>query len=111
MNNIYDYIENMHKYPDMFTRDHSLGPIETVLHGYCACLRINQIEETGEGHPFTPGDFSAWLHETKGWSTSLGFATALESNCKGSQEAFETFFILVAQFRNSALLENTNGCQ
>ncbi|MDU8944910.1 hypothetical protein [Ovoidimarina sediminis] len=99
MSNIYDYIDDMRQRPSMFTTDLSIGPLEWLLQGYCACLQSNEIEETYAGRRFHPGDFSEWLYGEIGWSGARGFAFAIEENTATPAEAFDTFFRLVQQFR------------
>ena len=100
MRNIYDYIEEIRQRPGMFSSDLSLGPIETLLYGYCACLEINQIEEDYEGRRFRPSSFSSWIYDEMGWSGSLGFSYAIEENSPDPEAAFNTFFSLVKRFRD-----------
>ncbi len=100
MPNIYDYIDEMQKRPGMFTANQTLGPLETLLHGYCTCLHLNEIKEVYEGREFNPRNFSAWLYDELGWSGALGFAFAIEANTTGPKDAFDTFFKLVQQFRH-----------
>ena len=83
----------------MFSPDKSLAPLETLLHGYCACLHAHEIGETYEGRRFDPCDFSAWLYDQKGWSGALGFANAIEQNCPRVDAAYDRFFDLVEEFR------------
>ena len=85
--------------PGMFTTDHSLAPLETLLHGYCACLNANEIKEEYEGRAFHPRDFACWLFDDLGWSGSLGFANAIEENSESPNASFQKFFELVHHFR------------
>ncbi|MEX0316912.1 MAG: hypothetical protein AB3N21_03120 [Ruegeria sp.] len=101
MSTIYDYIDEMRARPGMFTQDKSLGPLETLLYGYCACLQSNEIKEYYEGRQFHPREFSAWLFDEMGWFGALGFASAIESNTSSPERAFLTFFKLVERFRQS----------
>ncbi len=86
----------------MFTRDLSLEDLETLLHGYCSCLRVNKITEVYEGRMFSPADFSVWLHSATGWSAALGFAAAIEENTAGAEGAWSMFFKFVQQYRNAS---------
>ncbi|WP_390915422.1 hypothetical protein [Pseudosulfitobacter sp. SM2401] len=101
MSNIYDFIDEMKQRPGMFTQVGSLGPLETLLFGYCACLHANEIKEPYEGRVFNPSEFSDWLFDEMGWSGAFGFARAIEENAHGSDTAFDTFFKLVQRFRQS----------
>jgi len=97
--NIYTFIEAIRQRPGMFTPDKSLHEINSFLFGYVKCLSSNNIEEDVDGRPFTPADFSIWLYETFGWSGACGFAYAITEHTRDTDEAFDRFFELVAQYR------------
>lgn len=94
----------------MYSPDFLLTPLETLLIGYCACLRANEINETYEGRTFDPRAFTAWLYQEKGWSGSLGFAHAIEENSAGAEAAFERFFRLVENYRFGVVPQDLLVC-
>ena len=83
----------------MYIPDQSLAHLEILLHGYCACLNVNEIKEEYEGRAFHPRDFADWLYDELRWSGSLGFANAIDENSDGPDASFHRFFELAHRFR------------
>jgi hypothetical protein len=83
----------------MYTNDLNLGIVETMLWGYQHALWRNKLTESYEGRVFVNRDFSAWLYETQGWSSSNGFADAISRHMQNREKAFVLFIELVEEFR------------
>lgn len=68
-----------------------------MLFGYSLAL---QVHNAPEGFDFDPalGPFALWLNETRGWSMTRGWATAIETNAHGGTP-LELFFSLLDEYR------------
>jgi hypothetical protein len=96
---VYDVLEQIRLRPSMWIGQGSLRELETMLLGYSVALRVHQVEE-----PFvfsTPGPFTEWLYERYDWSTSTGWAAAVERHADG-QEPLTVFFQLLDEYRSIA---------
>src|SRR5690606_17894442 len=80
-------LEQLRLRRSLWLPDRSLRNLQTILTGYVAALTVNGLERSG----FWPsGPFSDRLHARYGWSTSTGWAGAIERNA-GPEEPLQVF--------------------
>lgn len=92
---VYGLLEQIRLRPSLWLPDRSLRDLQNILIGYDAALTVNGLERSG----FWPsGPFSDRLHARYGWSTSTGWAGAIERNA-GPEEPLQVFFRLLDEYR------------
>jgi hypothetical protein len=72
-----------------------LRELETMLAGYYASLALHGIVEPV---PDMSHHFGTWLYSTTGWSTSAGWALAVQQHSR-RKDPLSHFFQLVDQYR------------
>lgn len=99
---VYDMLDVVRTRDSMMIRDRSLDEIETLVDGYFTCVQMHRVRQNyGRFRPFDGQDFLAWLYERTGWSASSGFAHAINSHVPDPDEAFDRFFELLDEYRES----------
>jgi hypothetical protein len=94
--NLFDLLESVRQRPSMHLRRKSLLEVQTLCDGYAAALQIHCIEEAGTRFN---RDFADYLGKRFKWSTCQGWARALGDHSRNSKEAFDSFFVLLAEFK------------
>jgi len=88
-----EYLSSVKKRPGMYMSDDGrLRDLELQLWGYTAALKQHNIEH--DIADFNTS-FREFVYSKKLWSTSCGWADAIESNSDSPQEAIDLFFELV----------------
>ncbi|MCP3139186.1 hypothetical protein [Pyxidicoccus xibeiensis] len=104
MMSIFDLLEEVRRRPGMYVAgDESQGALrlrslEQLIHGYSLALRQHGIQESVVEFA---RDFGEFLWETRGWSTSSGFAAAVLEAAGSDGAAWELFWRLVEEFRRA----------
>ena len=97
--NVYDYLEEIQKRPDMFFSEDEdrLTSIEILLHGYYAALSShNIIEDVPE---LNKSKFADWLYRKTGIGGALGWAHIINELHPDPEDAFEAFFKYLEVYR------------
>lgn len=94
---VFSWLAEVEARPGMYigASNDPLGTLETMLGGYYGALHSHGIVEPV---PQMSHHFRIWLSCTTGWSTSAGFALALQEHPRG-KDRLAQFFRLVAQYR------------
>lgn len=74
-----------------------LSILETMVGGYEIALADHDIADEGRGFN---GSLRAYLRVRFGWSTSCGWAAAIQEHLKESEDELGTFFTLVDELRS-----------
>ena len=99
---INDLLDAVRSRPGMYLRGESLRELETLLHGYEACLTTHEIAESSKWPLYSSSAFADWLRRTKGWSLSAGVADAVHSSLNPGENALDRFFALLDEYRGTA---------
>ncbi|WP_327386465.1 MULTISPECIES: hypothetical protein [unclassified Streptomyces] len=99
---VYDVLEHVRLRPGMFVRDGSLQELMLILSGYGTALRVHDVGEQFDLAPVGP--FADWLRRSRGWSTSCGWATAIELNGQ-DEPPLSAFFRLLDEWRATTAAE------
>jgi len=92
---IFGVLQEVRRRPRMWVRKFS--DLEPMIDGYYKGIAMHGIHE--DVPRMTRSQFGIWLYHTTKWSTCAGWAYAFEHNTKSEEEAFETFFDFVDQYR------------
>lgn len=93
--NIFGLLHKVRRRPGTWVMN--LSELEAIIHGFYTGIAMHGIHE--DVPRMTRSHFGIWLfHKTK-WSTSAGWAYAIEHNTNSEQEAIDTFFDFVDQYR------------
>ncbi|MEU6345886.1 hypothetical protein ABZ883_33595 [Streptomyces sp. NPDC046977] len=94
---VYDFLDQIRRRPDMWLRDGSLHHLESILLGYRVALGVHAAEEP---FAFWPEDsFVSWLRENGGHHSSLGWATDIEHGTPRGSTPLTEFFRLLDAYR------------
>ncbi|MFZ3470868.1 barstar family protein [Streptomyces sp. 4.24] len=97
---VYDFLEQIRLRPGMWLPGHSLRHLEALLTGYRVALGVHAIDEPFD---FWPEErFTTWLHESRGTSSSLGWAAEIERTTPPDSTPIEEFFRLLDEYRHPA---------
>mgnify|MGYP004001577553 CR=1 len=97
--NIFTLLDNIKKRPDMFIRNQSLKNLEILILGYYIGLSNHKIVEDV---PEITDHFQTWIYHKYGWSTSAGWAHAIETHAK-KQKPLNLFFKIIDEYRQIKL--------
>ena len=79
----------------MYLRENSLFHLESIIQGYEMALLSHGAK--GSRAQFN-SDFSDFLEESRGWSTSSGWADAITTRSSGGDAALESFYEILEEF-------------
>ncbi|WP_437685676.1 hypothetical protein [Sorangium sp. So ce176] len=102
MASVFEVLDKIRKRPGMYVggdesqRAMQLQNLEQLLCGYSLALRHHHIQ--GRVADFAH-EFGACLREAKGWSASCGPIAAIREAATSDEEAWESFWRLVDEFR------------
>lgn len=97
--NIYDLLEKIKQRPFMFLKEKTLWEIHNYVWGYELCLRVHNIDEKYEYKKFITNEFAEWLNRKTKWSIVQGWPGAINENTRNQEEAFDTFFKLIDEYK------------
>ena len=103
MASVFDVLDEIRQRPGMYVgSDDSrrLQNLEQLLFGYSLALRQHHIQEPVVDFV---RELGAYIWRTREWSASCGPAAAIRAACTSDQEAWETFWTLVDEFRIAVL--------
>lgn len=92
--NVYKWLDLVRKRPQMYIR--SLQDMQSQLHGYYQALYNHRIVESV---PQMNHHFLFWVHYRTEWSTSCGWADAIEARSPELDGQLDMFFKLVDEYR------------
>lgn len=98
MGTLFDLLEKVCDRPEMYSPDGSLGPIETMCHGYAAALGNHGVHEFGSDFNQR---FARYLEARHGYSTARGWARAIELDLRSDETALERLRTLVHWYKDS----------
>jgi hypothetical protein len=75
-----------------------LWNLEMLLSGYSSALQRHGLPD---GDVDFVRDFARWLYDTRDWSASLGPVAAIRDHTSSEEEAWDTFWRLVDEYRDS----------
>jgi hypothetical protein len=92
--NVFTWLDKVRERPSMFAR--TLDELESQIWGYYTALDNHRIVERvpSMGHHFL-----IWVLYRTGWSTSGGWAGAIEMHVSDPEKRFAKFFHLVDEYR------------
>ena len=93
--NIFGLLHEVRHRPRMCVRKFS--DLEPMIDGYYKGIAMHGIHE--DVPRMTRSHFGIWLYHKTKWSTCAGWAYAIEHHTKSEEEAFDTFFDFVDQYR------------
>jgi hypothetical protein len=100
---VYDFLEQIRLRPGMWLSDGSLRHLQAILFGYRVALGVHAIDEPFDFWP--EDDFTQWLREHHGISSSLGWAAEIERRTPTNSKPVDEFFRLLDDFRRGAARE------
>jgi len=101
---IFDFLEQIQQRPGMHLGEDreawlkQLNNLSCILYGYEVALSNHRISEPGVDFTWK---FMSYLRDRFGWSTSCGPVGAIRDATSTEEEAWETFWRLLAEFRAS----------
>ena len=101
MASIFNVLAEIRKRPSMYLggdedRVRQLQEMETLLAGYSLALQEHRASDSVENFG---REFCDFLRQTRGWSTSCGFADAFRVGTPTDEEAWNLFWKLLDEFR------------
>ncbi|MBT2443516.1 barstar family protein [Streptomyces sp. ISL-36] len=100
---VYDFLDQIRLRPGMWIPGGSLRHLESMLIGYRAALGVHNIDEHFAF--WTEDDFTRWIREHYGISSSLSWAAAIERMTPDGSTAVDEFFRLLDDYRRDARQE------
>ncbi|MFC9424628.1 hypothetical protein [Streptomyces sp. NPDC056987] len=94
---MYDFLDQIRLRPGMWLPVGSLQHLQSVLTGYRVALAVHSIREPFAFWP--EEDFTTWLHEHYGISSSLTWAAEIERRTPADSTPVKEFFRLLDHFR------------
>ncbi|MGA5566365.1 hypothetical protein ACPCUV_35085 [Streptomyces platensis] len=94
---VYDFLDQIRLRPGMWLPGGRLQDLQCILVGYRVALGVHSIDEPFAFWP--EADFTRWLHEKHGISSSLGWAAAIEQRATAETTPVEEFFRLLDGYR------------
>ncbi len=92
---VFHWLDLVRARPGMYILQNSIVELETMIWGYIAALQVHGMTENT---PSMGRHFLTWVHRRTGWSTSSGWAVAIQEN-SGSDDSLSVFFELVDEYR------------
>ena len=92
--NVFTWLDQVRERPSMWAQ--TLRDLESQVWGYSWALRNHRIVEPV---PSMTRHFLYWVHYRTGWSTSAGWAIAIEAHVSDPKKRFAKFFRLVDEYR------------
>ncbi|MFC9227780.1 barstar family protein [Streptomyces decoyicus] len=100
---VYDFLDQIRLRPGLWLPGGSLQQLQSILIGYRVALGVHSIDEPFD---FWPGeDFTRWLQEHLGISSSLTWAAEIERHTPADSTPVNEFFRLLDVFRRDATRE------
>ncbi|MET7276569.1 hypothetical protein ABZS59_36275 [Streptomyces flaveolus] len=94
---VYDFLEQIRLRPGMWLPSGQLRDLQLILIGYRVALGVHSIDEPFAFWP--EADFTRWLREKHGISSSLGWAAEIESRTTAETTPVDEFFRLLDGYR------------
>lgn len=104
MASIFEVLEAIEKRPSMYVgasnseRGEQLRNLELLLHGYAIAVDSHGLSEPVQDFPKA---FAEYLYKRFEWSASAGPVAAIKDAAKSDEDAWQMFWKLVKDFRNS----------
>lgn len=98
---VFELLREIQRRPTMFVgasnadRGQQLKNIELLLNGYALAVKSHDLNQDID----FPREFGAYLHERFGWSASAGPVAAVRDAAKSDDDAWQSFWVLVEEFR------------
>ncbi|MEV6684073.1 hypothetical protein AB0N28_01815 [Streptomyces sp. NPDC051130] len=92
-----DFLDQIRLRPGMWLPGGSLQHLQSILTGYRVALGIHSIDEPFDFWP--EGDFTCWLRNHRGVSSSLSWATEIERTTSEGSTSVAQFFQLLDEYR------------
>lgn len=94
---VYDILDQIRLRPGIWLPGGRLQDLQFILIGYRVALGVHSIDEPFAFWPEV--DFTRWLHEKHGISSSLGWAAEIEQRATAETTPVDEFFRLLDDYR------------